>query len=172
MTPAGERAVAIVGCSLCDLVDYVHALSDLAECSVCAVQMREVLCMMKNWLPAESGCMALAMERTPSVCFKSFLKPFWGKFALDIVAQAAHAGSVRTAALNHKAVDDAVEDQSVIVAFLDQADKIVYRIWCDLRIELCLHDIAIFISIVTIGFDIVYLFLPCMRAGEIRSSLL
>ena len=35
-----EWAVAIVGCSLCDLVDYVHALSDLAECSVCAVQMR------------------------------------------------------------------------------------------------------------------------------------
>ncbi len=51
------------------------------------------------------------------VCFKSFFKAVLGKFALDIVARAAHAGSVRTAALNNKAVDDAVEDQSVIVAF-------------------------------------------------------
>ena len=84
--------------------------------------------------------------KTPSISGSAPLRfeTVLGKFALDIVARAAHAGSVRTAALNHKAVDDAVEDQSVIVAFLDQADKIVYRIWCDLRIELCLHDIAIF----------------------------
>ena len=67
-----------------------------------------------------------------------------GELTRNRVARAAHAGTVWTAALDHKAVDDAVEDQSVIVAFLDQADKIVYRIWCDLRIELCLHDIAIF----------------------------
>ena len=32
---------------------------------------------MKNWLPALSGCMALAMERTPALCFRSFLKRFW-----------------------------------------------------------------------------------------------
>ena len=30
---------------------------------------------MKNWEPAESGCSALTIERTPSVCLKSFEKP-------------------------------------------------------------------------------------------------
>ena len=37
----------------------------------------EFLCMMKNWLPAELGAMERAMERTPSVCFRSFFTPFW-----------------------------------------------------------------------------------------------
>ena len=32
--------------------------------------------MMKNWLPALFGRWLLAMERTPVVCFRSFLKPF------------------------------------------------------------------------------------------------
>ena len=32
--------------------------------------------MMKNWEPPELGCMALAMESTPSVCTRSFLTPF------------------------------------------------------------------------------------------------
>ena len=31
--------------------------------------------MMKNWLPAESGTMVRAMERTPAVCFKLLEKP-------------------------------------------------------------------------------------------------
>ncbi len=30
---------------------------------------------MKNWEPAEFGDAALAIERTPSSCFKSFLNP-------------------------------------------------------------------------------------------------
>ena len=39
-----------------------------------------------------------------------------GKLTLDAVSRAAHAGAVRASALNHKAFDDAVEDQSVIEA--------------------------------------------------------
>ncbi len=31
----------------------------------------------KNWEPAESGAIALAMERTPAVCFNPLGKPFW-----------------------------------------------------------------------------------------------
>ena len=50
------------------------------------------------------------------------------------VARAAHAGTVRAAALDHKAFDHAVKDQSVIKTFLNQSDKVIYGIRSDLRI--------------------------------------
>ena len=65
--------------------------------------------------------MALAMDRTPSVCFRSFFKTVLGKFSLDGVAGAAHAASLRTAALDHKVFNDPVKDQAVVEALLHQA---------------------------------------------------
>ena len=43
-----------------------------------------------------------------------------GKLALDAVARAAHAVAVGAAALDHKALDDPVEDQAVIKALVHQ----------------------------------------------------
>ena len=42
------------------------------------------------------------------------------KFAADGVSRAAHAGAVRTSALDHEAFDNTVEDDSVVEAFLNQ----------------------------------------------------
>ena len=67
-----------------------------------------------------------------------------GKLTLDAVSRAAHAGAVRASALDHKAFDDAVEDQSVIEAFFYKRDKIVHCIRGNCRVQLCFHDIAVF----------------------------
>ena len=44
-----------------------------------------------------------------------------GELTLDAVSRATHTGSVRASALDHKAVDDTVEDQAVIKAFFSKA---------------------------------------------------
>ena len=93
---------------------------------------------MKNWEPAESGCMARAIERTPSVWRKVIFEAVLGELTRNRVARAAHAGTVWTAALDHKAVDDAVEDQAIIEALLYEADEVVDGVRSDLRVELCL----------------------------------
>ena len=72
---------------------------------------------MKNWLPAESGCIALAIDRTPSVCFRS--------------------------ALDHETADDTVEDQTIIEMLADQADKIVNGFRCNFGIKLAFDHTAI-----------------------------
>ena len=66
------------------------------------------------------------------------------KFALDAVAGAAHAVTVGASALNHKASDNPVKDQSVIKTFTDQADKVVYGNRSDFGIQLCFDHAAVF----------------------------
>ena len=66
-----------------------------------------------------------------------------GELALDGVAGTAHAGPIGAAALDHKAGDHPVEDQAVIIALLDQADKVIDRVGRRLGIELRLDDAAV-----------------------------
>ena len=47
-----------------------------------------------------------------------------GKFTGNGVRRSAHAGAFRVPALNHKAVDDPVEGQSVVKAALCQSYEI------------------------------------------------
>ena len=79
--------------------------------------------MMKNWEPAELGFIALAMDKTPGVWARSFWKPLWENSPLMQYARAAHTVAVGAAALDHKALDDPVEDQAVIKALVHQAYK-------------------------------------------------
>ena len=67
-----------------------------------------------------------------------------GELASDGVARSADALSLRVAALDHKAGDDAVKDHAVIKAFFAQGDEVVDRIRRDLGVELRLHDLAVF----------------------------
>lgn len=67
-----------------------------------------------------------------------------GELTRNRVARAAHAGAVRTAALDHKAVDDAMEDQAIIEALLYEADEVVDGVRSDPRVELCLNAVAVF----------------------------
>ena len=65
------------------------------------------------------------------------------ELAADVVARAAHTGSIRAAALDHEAVDDAVEDQAIIKALLYQADEVVYGVGSNFRIKLRFHNVTI-----------------------------
>ena len=72
------------------------------------------------------------------------LEAVGGELAADLIARAAHAVPVRASALDHKTIDDAMEDQAVIEAFFYKADEIVYCIGRDIRIQLCFDHIAVF----------------------------
>ena len=65
------------------------------------------------------------------------------KLALDVVAGAAGTVALRAAALDHKAADDTVEDQSVIELAVGQRDKVLYGFGCDFGIQLQFDDAAI-----------------------------
>lgn len=53
-----------------------------------------------------------------------------GKFALDMVSGAAHAGALRAAALYHEAGNDPVEDKAVVKALIRKMLKVLYGIGC------------------------------------------
>lgn len=85
------------------------------------------------------------------------------EFSLDGIAWASHAVSVGAAALDHKAIDDSVENQTVVKTFLYQADKIIYCVWCDFWIKLCFHHIAVFhCNCYNRIFHILFRFLSCL----------
>ena len=56
------------------------------------------------------------------------------ELALDAVAGAAHTGAVGAAALNHEAVDAAVEDQAVIETGVGERDKIPHALRSDVGV--------------------------------------
>ena len=72
------------------------------------------------------------------------LKPVGGKFPLDPVTGAAHAGALRIAALDHKAGNYPVKDRSIIKSLFHQGNKIGHRIRRGLRVQLHLHHAAVF----------------------------
>ena len=71
-----QRRVRVVRCHLSEFIDDIHALDNLSECGILSIQMRDVLCMMKNSKPAESGAIDLAMDRHAAACvLRHFLLP-------------------------------------------------------------------------------------------------
>ena len=61
---------------------------------------------------------------------------FGGKLALDILIGAARAVALGVAALDHKALNDTVEDQSVIEALGDQLFEVCYGNGCHVGTKL------------------------------------
>ena len=66
------------------------------------------------------------------------------KLTLDAVARAAHAGAVGAAALDHKAGNNPMEDQAVVVVVIAQVDKVVNALGCLLGVQFALNDAAVF----------------------------
>ena len=59
-----------------DFLNDFHAVNNFTEGGVFTPSSHSAVpSIMKNWLPAESGICDLAMDITPSVCKRSFLKP-------------------------------------------------------------------------------------------------
>ena len=131
-----------VGACLRDFVHDIHAAYHLTESGILTVQMRGIFVHDKKLASGRVGnhrsCHGKNAFRVLEVIFHAVL----GKFALDAVARTAHAGAVGAAALNHKALDNAVKGQSVIKFLIDKADKIVYGDRGDFRIQLCLDYVA------------------------------
>ena len=76
--------------------------------------------------------------------FQVIFETVLGKLTFDVIARPTHAGSVRASALDHETFDHAMEDQTIIVAFLYQTDEVVDGVRSNLRIQLCFDDAAIF----------------------------
>ena len=108
--------------------------------------------MIKNWLPAEFGCMARAMERTPAVCFRSFFKSVLSEFTLNAVSRTAHTCSVRASSLDHETVDHTMENKSVIEAFFTRLIKLLTVLGAMSGYSSAFITSPFSIVIVTIGF--------------------
>ena len=56
------------------------------------------------------------------------------KFSGNGIARTAGTCAGRIAALQHKAADHTMEDNTIIVALVYQGDKVVDCVWCNIRI--------------------------------------
>ena len=73
------------------------------------------------------------MDSAPVVS-QVILEAVAGELPFDGVARAAHAVSVGTSALDHKAGDHPVENQPVVKALLYQMNEIIHRIGSNVRV--------------------------------------
>ena len=119
-----------------DLVHHVHAVDDHAEGGVLPVQMGSVLMHDEELAAGRVHSLGPGhAENAPGVA-QVVGHAVGGELALDAVAGAAHAGAVGAAALDHEAIDAAVENQPVIEAGVGQGDEIPHRLRCNIGIQL------------------------------------
>src|SRR5699024_3516323 len=115
-----------IGCGFSDCVYHIHAFDHFAESSVSAVQMRRSFVHDEELgtcgVRIHSPCHGQNAFRVSQVVGQETIL---SEFARNGVARAADSGTLRVAALDHKAADHAVEDQAVIESFLNEAYKIV-----------------------------------------------
>ncbi len=87
--------------------------------------------MIKNWLPAGVRGHGAGHGQHAGLMDQIVLaEAVAGKLTVDLIAGAAHAGSLRAAALNHEAGDDPVEGQAVIKALVGKGDEVIDGIGC------------------------------------------
>ena len=138
------RLVVIVALHGGDGVHDVETLRDLAEGGVLAVEVRRLVVHDEELASGAVRRHSARHGEHAAVVLQVIFEAVAGKLALDGVARTAGADAVRVAALDHKAGDDAVEDDAVIKALLDEGDEVVDGVRRDLRIELRLDDAAVF----------------------------
>ena len=120
-----QRTVIPVGLNAGNGIHHIHTGGHLAESGVLAVQVLGILvhdeelaaCGVRGGGPGHAQHTALMLQVIPHTVEE--------KLTLDAVAGAAHAGAVGAAALDHKAGNNPVEDQTVIVVVITQVDKVV-----------------------------------------------
>ena len=129
-----QRTILIIRVFLGNAVYHIHTFGDFAKACVSAVQMRSSLVhneeLASGRVGMHSSCHGENTLRVAQIILETVLI----KFSFDGISRAAHAGSVRAAALNHKAIDDTVKDEAIIEAFFYKTDEIVYCIGGDFRI--------------------------------------
>ena len=136
-----ERTVLTIGFHGGDGVDNVHALGNCAESGILAVQEITVLMHDEELASAGIGGLGSSHGQHTALMSQVVLHAVEPELALDAVAGTAHAGTLGAAALNHKAGDDTVKDQTVIEAFVDQRDEVAHRLGRYFGIQLS-NDLA------------------------------
>ena len=116
----------------------------MAEGGVLAIQMRRILmhdeelgaCGIRVHGARHGDHAALVLDGVRDAVHR--------EFALDAVTRSAHAGAVRAAALDHKARDDAVKREAVIIALVRQGKEVLHGVRSCGSVEFELDNAAIF----------------------------
>ena len=115
----GLGAVVVVGGGVGDDVDHVHALDDLAEGGVLAVEVGGLVVHDEELAARRIGHHGACHGEDAAIMLEVVLaEAVVLELALDPVARAAHAGALGVAALDHEAGDDPVEDEPVVEALV------------------------------------------------------
>ena len=138
-----QRLIHVVPLGIHDGIGHLHALDDLAERGILAVQMGSLLHHDEELAAGGVGAHGAGHGQHAPVMLQVVLEAVAGELTLDGIARAAHTGALGATALDHEAGDHPVEDQPVIEAGLDQAHKVVDRIGGHLGIELGHHLAAV-----------------------------
>ena len=139
-----HRTVIAAGLGLCNGIHHFHAGSDLAECSILAVQMLGILVHDEELRTCGVGGLASGHGQDTTLVLQVILDAVEEELALDAVAGATHAGAVGAATLDHKAGNHAVEDQAVIVVVIAQIDEVIDALGGLFGVQLSLDNAAVF----------------------------
>ncbi len=107
-----DRTVVCIGLHVGNLVYYIHTFNNLAKNRVFAVQ--EVVVDKVDEKLAAPGIRAGICHGDCTPVIPVVLR----ELILDLVPRIAHAGAGRIPTLDHKSVDDPVEDYAVVIPFL------------------------------------------------------
>ena len=141
-----QRTILCIGLGACDGIDNLKAGSDLAECSVLAIQMGCIFMHHKELAACGVGGLAPSHGQNATLMLQIVLHTVEEELTLDAVAGATHAGAFGAAALDHEAGDDTVEDQAVIKIMIAQLNEVLPALGCDRGIQFALDHGAVFHS--------------------------
>ena len=139
-----QGLVGPVGRNARDAVENVKAIGQLTECGVGAVQVGRILVHNEELRACGVGMHGTGHGDHASGVLECILDTVGRKLTLDLITGAAHTRTGGIAALDHKARDDSVKDESVIEALVCKLDEIFYCDRRDLGIKLEGHRAAVF----------------------------
>ena len=103
----------------------LRVVRDLAERGILPVEVRRVRDHDEELAAGAVGRHRARHGQHAQRMLEVVLVTVGGKFAVDLIARAAHAVALRAAALDHEAGDDAVENKAVVKAGVCQLDEVV-----------------------------------------------
>jgi len=136
--------VIAVGLDGGDGVHHVHAGGHLAEGGVLTVQVLGVGVHDEELAARGVGGGGTRHAENAPFVLQVVFDAVEEELALDAVAGAAHTGAFGTAALDHEAGNDSVEDQTVIKMVIAQIDEVANALGRLVGVQLALDDAAVF----------------------------
>ena len=133
-----------VGRNACDTIENVEAVRELTESRVITVKVRSVLVHDEELRACGVGVHGTSHRDYASGVLQGVLHAVGSKFALDLIAGTAHTCSCGVTALNHKARDYSVEDQTVIKAFVCKLYEVSNGDGSNFGIKFQSHGTAVF----------------------------